>query len=218
MDISSLAATQNAAPTVSASQPAISSDFQTFLTLLTAQISNQDPLDPMKAEEFSVQLATFSGVEQQVQTNDLLKALLNGSAGEDFTAMTGWIGREVRAVMPMSYDGAPISLDPGRSVAGDTHYIVARDAAGIEIMRQQASAAGTPIEWDGIGPDGVAVPHGTYTFTLESYADDTLVAESAVAGYARVTEIRFGSSGPVLALEGGVEIASSSVSAVREAS
>ena len=44
----------------------ISSDFQTFLTMLTTQLQNQDPLNPVESSDFAVQLATFSGVEQQV--------------------------------------------------------------------------------------------------------------------------------------------------------
>ena len=67
----------NAAATASSASPdsVISSDFETFLKMLTTQLQNQDPLDPVKSEDFAVQLATFSGVEQQVLTNDLLESL-----------------------------------------------------------------------------------------------------------------------------------------------
>ena len=64
-----------------ATQPAasnnsvISSDFKTFLNMLTVQMKNQDPLDPIKSEDYAVQLATFSGVEQQVKTNDLISQM-----------------------------------------------------------------------------------------------------------------------------------------------
>jgi len=217
MDISSAPATSTATKPQTGAKPAISSDFDTFLRLLTAQISNQNPMDPMKAEEFSVQLATFSGVEQQVQTNDLLKSLLQGAAGEDFTAMTGWIGREVRAVMPVQFEGGPVSLDPKRAVGGDTHQLVARDSAGVEVMRQQIDGTGSPITWTGIQADGTLVPSGAYTFSTESFVDNELVAESQVAGYARVSEIRFDAAGPILALSGGIEIQASQVSAVRDA-
>jgi flagellar basal-body rod modification protein FlgD len=54
---------------------AISSDFNTFLRMLTVQMQNQDPLDPIDSADFAVQLATFSGVEQQVRTNELLGQL-----------------------------------------------------------------------------------------------------------------------------------------------
>ena len=44
-------------------------DFQTFLTMLTAQLKNQDPLSPMESTDFAIQLATFAGVEQQALGN-----------------------------------------------------------------------------------------------------------------------------------------------------
>lgn len=69
------AAATSAPPAASGARGQISSDFQTFLKMLTAQIQNQDPLNPTPSDEFAVQLATFSSVEQQVRTNDLLVAL-----------------------------------------------------------------------------------------------------------------------------------------------
>ena len=53
----------------------ISSDYQMFLKLLTTQMTNQDPSSPMDSADYAVQLATFSQVEQQVKTNDLLTSL-----------------------------------------------------------------------------------------------------------------------------------------------
>lgn len=57
-------------------------DFETFLKMLTTQIRNQDPLNPMEGSDFAVQLATFSGVEQQVQTNDLLQKMTDQLGAE----------------------------------------------------------------------------------------------------------------------------------------
>ena len=50
-------------------------DYESFLTLLTAQLKNQDPLKPLESTEFVAQLASFSAVEQQVRTNDSLTAI-----------------------------------------------------------------------------------------------------------------------------------------------
>ncbi len=52
-------------------------DFQTFLTLLTTQLRNQDPLKPMDSTQFVAQLASFSAVEQQVRTNEKLAEIIN---------------------------------------------------------------------------------------------------------------------------------------------
>ena len=62
------------APTTETAPNVISSDFETFLKMLTVQMENQDPLNPTDSSEYAMQLATFSGVEQQVLTNDLLNA------------------------------------------------------------------------------------------------------------------------------------------------
>ena len=84
-----------------AKKPVISSDFDTFLKMLTTQIKNQDPTNPMDSADFAVQLATFSGVEQQVRTNDLL-----GDLGAQFGVMGmsqlgAWVGQEARAPGPV---------------------------------------------------------------------------------------------------------------------
>lgn len=193
----------------------ISSDFQTFLSLLTTQISNQDPMDPMKAEEFAVQLATFSSVEQQVQTNELLSAMIGASNGEDFAAATGWIGREVKAKMPLHFDGDAISLAPERPLAGNEHHLVLRDAAGVEIDRQRIPGDGTPLDYTGRRGAGDDVPAGLYAFSVESFESGELVATEPVAGYGQVEEVRLSPSGPVLALAGGAEVPAAEVSAVR---
>ena len=62
-------------PPTNTADKLISSDFNTFLKMLTTQLKNQDPLNPMDNSEYAVQLATFSGVEQQVKTNTLLESL-----------------------------------------------------------------------------------------------------------------------------------------------
>ena len=77
MEVTSATTTQTATQTQTAAsdKDVVNSDYLTFLKMLTAQVKNQDPLDPMSSDDFSAQLATFSGVEQQVKTNDLLEAL-----------------------------------------------------------------------------------------------------------------------------------------------
>src|SRR5690606_19156239 len=68
-------------------------DFDTFLKMLTTQIANQDPLNPMEGSDFAVQLATFSGVEQQARTNQLIEALASRMGVSGLSQLSGWIGR-----------------------------------------------------------------------------------------------------------------------------
>ncbi|SFG95043.1 flagellar basal-body rod modification protein FlgD [Palleronia marisminoris] len=215
MDISST--TNQALKPTNAIEPAaakaINSDFETFLKLLTTQISNQDPMDPMKAEEFAVQLATFSSVEQQVKTNDLLTQMT--SAGGDFAAYTSWIGREVKATAPLKFNGTTVQLAPEAATRGETHQLVVRAENGAEIDRFTVDGTGAPEEWTGLTAAGAA-PFGYYTFEVESFSKGELVASQQVAGYAKVREVQRAPDGVTLVLEGGKKITASDVAAVRD--
>lgn len=195
----------------------ISSDFQTFLKLLTTQITNQDPMNPMKAEEFAVQLATFSSVEQQVKTNDLLGKMAGVGGGGGLAAASGWIGRDVRATGALQYDGSGISLAPDPAVTGDRHQLVVTDRFGTEVDRRVLDGTGTAFVYDGRLANGASLPRGTYRFAMESFEDADLVATAPVAGYARVVEVRSGATEPDLVLAGGQKVAMSEVTAIREA-
>jgi flagellar basal-body rod modification protein FlgD len=73
--------TANAANRIGAGSTMLASNFETFLTLLTSQLKNQDPLSPVDSNQFTAQLTQMAGVEQQLLTNDLLKGLLAAQGG-----------------------------------------------------------------------------------------------------------------------------------------
>src|SRR5437868_14522330 len=62
--------------TPAANKATLAGNFDTFLQLLTTQLKNQNPLDPLDTNQFTQQLVQFAGVEQQLRTNDQLSALL----------------------------------------------------------------------------------------------------------------------------------------------
>ena len=71
------AQTNQPASTLSVNGGEISEQFSQFLELLTTQVENQDPLTPLDSTQFVEQLATFSSLEQQVQSNVLLQRILD---------------------------------------------------------------------------------------------------------------------------------------------
>ena len=192
---------------------AISSDFEPFLKLLTTQISNQDPMDPMKAEEFAVQLATFSSVEQQVQTNELLSQMV--TASDEFAALTSWIGREVKTDAALKFDGSSIEVVPEPAKRGEIHQLVVRSKSGQEVDRITLDGAGSSVEWDGMTANGAA-PHGFYSFEVESFQNGELIATEAASGYARVTEVQRSEAGATLILKGGAKVSAAGITAVRD--
>lgn len=202
--------------TAPSSPTTISSDFDTFLRLLTAQIGNQDPLDPMKAEEFAVQLATFSSVEQQVRTNQLLESLGGKLGANGLTDMAAWVGRSARAAMPAFFDGRPVEVSIPEPVAGNGHELVAFGPSGSEVWRQAIDPAAGPVMWNGVDDANIPVPPGLYSFRLESFEDGRSVASEPAQTYGHVREVRSDSRGLVLVFPGGVELPPDEVTALRE--
>lgn len=195
----------------------ISSDFQTFLKMLTTQARNQDPLNPIDSSDYAQQLATFSSVEQQVKTNQLLEAMNAQFGASGLAQFAGWVGMEAKVTAPVAFDGSPVVLHPAQTPGADRAVVVALDAAGHEVARDAAPVGAEPLLWAGTGASGQPLPSGQYRFRLESYAGNQLLGTTDIATYARITEVRSGASGATLVLAGGAEVAASDVSALRQA-
>ncbi|MCV2878847.1 flagellar hook assembly protein FlgD [Sedimentimonas flavescens] len=203
--------------TATQSKGALTSDFQTFLKMLTVQMQNQDPLNPIESSDYAVQLATFSGVEQQVQTNTLLQALAAQLGVAGMAEMAGWVGMEARVAAPARFDGAPITLAPNPAVGADQAVLVAYDASGAEVTRQTIAASAETLDWAGTDANGAPLPAGNYSFRLESYNNGTLISTDTVEVYSRIVEAQGTGNGTMLVLEGGATVAASDVTALREA-
>lgn len=221
MDPTTLAplATPPATPTTPAApaRGVISSDFNTFLKMLTVQMQNQDPLDPIDSADYAVQLATFSGVEQQVKTNELLGALSGQLALSGLAEMASWVGREVRAAMPARFDGVPITLSPNPVATADAAELVVKDPQGREISRSRIPVVAGPIEWAGVGPDGTPLPPGLYRFEVVSLSGGQVLRTDPAEVYARVSEVKAEGGKTVLVMGGGVTVPSDAVTALRQA-
>jgi len=87
-----------AAANTDSTRTSLATNFDTFLTLLTAQLKNQDPLSPMDSTDFTQQLTQMTGVQQQLLTNDLLTSLLAAQNGGGLANGSNYIGKEVTAV------------------------------------------------------------------------------------------------------------------------
>src|ERR671912_163758 len=92
---SNVQATINNAVKSATDSNSLTNNFQTFLTLLTAQLKNQNPLDPLDTNQFTQQLVQFAGVEQQLKSNDQLKALLELEKTAQSTNALIYVGNTV---------------------------------------------------------------------------------------------------------------------------
>jgi flagellar basal-body rod modification protein FlgD len=214
MDVTSV--TSRTATSTAAPQTAkLTSDFDTFLRMLTVQMQNQDPLNPIESADYAVQLATFSGVEQQVRTNQLLADMQGRFQQLGMAEMASWIGKEARSNAPIYYDGAPVTLSPNPATGATGAVLVVKDAQGNLVSREEIPVSAQPYRWLGGGADGAPLPQGVYSVMLESMNGETVIDSRTVEHYSRVIEARGGTDGTKLVLEGGVEVLASTVTALR---
>ncbi len=211
------------AVTIASSQPKssglrLSEDFDTFLTLLTTQLSNQDPLDPLDSNEFVAQLVSFSGVEQAINTNTKLDDLIGLLSANQTAAAVGLLGTTVDA----KGDSATLANGEARYIYG-----LSANAASttIEIRNDQGQlvytgggevAAGEyTFVWDGRDNNGVSQPDGVYsiTVTAKDARGDPVETSTRITG--RVTGVDTSSGKPVLTVN-GVEVPMDDVVSVRE--
>jgi flagellar basal-body rod modification protein FlgD len=137
--------------------------------MLTTQIKNQDPTNPMESSDFAVQLATFSGVEQQVRTNDMLGTLSSQFGVMGMSQLAAWVGQEARAPGPVHLGTSPVTVTYASAAGADRAVLVARDEKGTLLGREDVPLGKGPYQWQGADVQGGLLPQGKYTLSLESY-------------------------------------------------
>lgn len=158
----------------------LAEDFDTFLRLLTTQLQNQNPLEPLKTQEFTNQLVQFASVEQQINTNDKLDDLIDLRDGSQAATAVSFIGRAVQA------ESNVLAL---RNGTGELTYELDANAetAAIQIANQQgevvrtlpvATTAGRhQVTWDGLDEDGDPLPDGNYVMQLQAVDENNATVQ-----------------------------------------
>ncbi len=190
-------------------------DFQTFLTLLTTQLRNQDPLKPMESTEFVAQLASFSGVEQQIRTNDRLDQIAAALGGGAASGLADWIGREVRAPAEANFTGVPVEIATEVLADADAATLVVRNDFGQAVARRGLDPTAETYSWDGRDELGQSLPHGLYGFEVESLKDGAAIGATAGQVFGTVVEARIEDGAATLVLEGGARVPLDEIGAVR---
>ncbi|HUO88856.1 MAG TPA: flagellar hook assembly protein FlgD [Rhizomicrobium sp.] len=202
--------------TPTSAQQQLSSNFDTFLQLLTTQLQNQDPLSPMDSNQFTQQLVEFSQVEQQINTNDNLKTLIAQGANQTGAYAVSYLGKAVtvtngNAALVNGQATWTYNLD---ATSAQT-ILTVTDANGQTVFSGPGeTAAGTHrFTWDGAGSNGTTLPDGAYKLTVSAAAGDGSTVQSEVASSGVVTQVDMTGSAPQLMI-GPMEIPLSDVAGV----
>lgn len=165
---------------------AIAENFDQFLTLLTTQLKNQSPLDPLDTNQFTAQLVQFAGVEQQLKTNQTLTSLLSLNSAGTATSAVGFIGSTITA------DGATTRLENDKAEwqvnvpRGGSATITIKDSKGsvVQTLTKSLVAGDQTYKWDGTTSTAQKAPAGEYTITIDAKdtAGAAMTATTKISG------------------------------------
>lgn len=194
-------------------QASIGGDFNTFLKMLTVQMQNQDPLNPMESSEFAVQLATFSSVEQQVRTNDFLAEMVSThKAG--LSTYTDLIGANVRVKGNFRHSGAPVLFELLGNNLADGATVLISDEDGKLISSAVISPDDSRFEWSGTSGGGMPAPVGEYSVSVRYTADGEEIENASAKVMGRVVEARFDGTEVQLVLANGAVVSPDDVTSI----
>ena len=166
--------------------------FDTFLALLTTQLKNQDPLDPMQSEEFTQQLVQFSGVEQAIATNKKLDQLLDLQAANQLDNAVSYVGKTVEFVsdqMVLENGQAEFSYGLDGNAAMTTISIVDGTGRVVRTINGETATGRHTFVWDGLDGNGAVVPDGVYNFNVKAVTADDTTIDTVTAATGKVTGI-----------------------------
>jgi flagellar basal-body rod modification protein FlgD len=182
----------------------IAGNFQAFLTLLTTQLQNQNPLDPLDTNQFTQQLVQFAQVEQQLKSNDLLNTLTVLQNATLATGALNFVGATVVIA------GDTTSLTKGTASWGysttkpATATFNITDSTGRVVYTgtQAINPGNQQFTWNGKGTDGKQLPDGSYklSITAKDTNGDSVAVSTDVQGV--VDSVDLTQNPPVLTIGG----------------
>jgi len=194
----------------------LTKNFDTFLTLLTTELQNQDPLDPLDSKEFTNQLVSFTEVEQSIATNKNLEQLIeimgNGRAGD----MVGYLGKTVTMANDQAtlVDGAASWDYSLQSSSAKTQLIILDANDRVVRVDNGATAGGDHVyQWDGTDGSGLPVPPGTYRLGVSAQGVNEATINSTVTTSGVVSSVE-SVDGESLLTVGGVKVPISDILSV----
>jgi len=144
----------------------LAGNFQTFLQMLTTQLQNQNPLDPLDTNQFTQQLVQFASVEQQLKTNDQLASLVALQQTTQATQALNFVGKT--AVV----DGSTAALTNSQATwvldvpnSGTMNVSITNSSGQTVYSGSSSVTAGNDqaFNWNGQANDGSQLPDGKYT-------------------------------------------------------
>ena len=182
----------------------IANNFQTFLTLLTTQLQNQNPLDPLDTNQFTQQLVEFAQVEQQMQSNSQLSTLVSLQQSAQSSAALAFVGATVvvnGSSAQLSNSQANWALNVSKP---STATVTITDSTGQTAYTGTfaVSPGNQTFTWDGHGTNGAQWPDGTYKLTATAVDANNQSVGISTQVQATVDSVDLTQNPPLLSING----------------
>jgi flagellar basal-body rod modification protein FlgD len=203
---------------MSTSRSTIADNFDTFLSILTTQLKNQNPMDPLDTNQFTQQLVQFTSVEQQLKTNDFLETLMLSSQNTAKSDAVAYIGKEVTSSGKTGEltDSKAVFWAYSADAAAANATVTIKDKNGQVVYTETGPLKAGPgtFRWDGMGSDGNQKPNGVYSVEIKGKDSNGKDVKISTASIGIVTAVDFTGDVPVLTV-GGRQVAITDVTDVR---
>lgn len=204
-----------------ASTAALDENYDLFLSVLTAQMENQSPLDPVDTEEMTSQLIEYSQAEQQILTNQYLESLVLSTNNQSAETALSFIGKDVTYDgSTQDYAGDPLTWSMEVPEGADTLTFQIYNDNNKLVYQSTASAqggSGYDFGWDGATTGNGTASDGAYTLAVEAAMADGTTAGVDLQGTSRGTEVVWTSGVPELVLANGTTIGLDQIISAKEA-
>ena len=182
----------------------IAGNFDTFLSLLTTQLKNQNPLDPLDTNQFTQQLVEFAQVEQQLKSNDQLSTLVSLQQSAQATTALNYVGSTVvvdGANSSLANGAATWTLTSGKPATGS---VTITDSTGQTVYSGNVSlnTGAQTFNWDGHSNNGVQRPDGVYTMTVTATDASKQPVAVSTESQGTVDSVDLTQNPPVLSVNG----------------
>lgn len=196
MSVGSVGNTNNTTSSSSADRAlsGINGDFNFFLKLMTTQLQNQDPTEPLDTNQLTDQITQFSQVEQQVRTNQNLEKLMSSQTQSQLATAVSFIGSEVETAGNTGNKiGNQAVFSYNLGAAGSAVELVITDKNGRAVFKGQGTnnVGRNLVVWDGVNSfNGNTEPDGEYTIAVKatSPSGQALPADARAVGVVTAVE------------------------------
>jgi flagellar basal-body rod modification protein FlgD len=196
----------------------LAGNFDTFLQLLTTQLQNQDPLDPLDTNQFTQQLVEFASVEQQVNMNTNLQTLISLQQTTEATSALQFLGSTVTAsgntATLSNATGSPATWSINAAAPATANITITNSSGQTAFTGTTTLNAGTQtFSWSGQGNSSVIWPDGNYTMTISATGANGQPVTVSTQVQGVVTGVNLSQNPPLLTV-GGQNIALSQIQSI----